>query len=45
MAIWETGGHDLGIKSRKRPKYKTKYQVSNWADYDRALVQRSDVTL
>jgi len=38
-------GHDLGMKSRVHPKYKTKYRVSNWADYDRALVQRSDITL
>jgi hypothetical protein len=27
------------------PKYKTKYRVSNWAEYDRALVQRGDITL
>ncbi len=38
-------GHDLGMKSRIHPKYKTKYRVSNWADYDRALVQRGDITL
>jgi hypothetical protein len=37
--------HDLGMKSRVHPKYKTKYRVSNWADYDRALVQRGDITL
>ena len=33
------------MKSRIHPKYKTKYRVSNWADYDRALVQRGDITL
>ena len=38
-------GHDLGMKSRVHPKYKTKYRVSNWADYDRALVHRGDITL
>ena len=38
-------GHDLGMKSRIHPKYKTKYRVSNWAEYDRALVQRGDITL
>ena len=27
------------------PKYKTKYRVGNWAEYDRALVRRGDVTL
>ena len=38
-------GHDLGMKSRVHPKYKTKYRVTNWAAYDRALVQRGDFTL
>ena len=38
-------GHDLGMKSRVHPTYKTQYRVSNWAEYDRALVQRGDVTL
>ena len=38
-------GHNLGMKSRVHPKYKTKYRVSNWADYDRALAQRGDITL
>ena len=27
------------------PKYKTKYRVGNWTEYDRALVQRGDITL
>ena len=38
-------GHDLGMRSRVHPKYKTKYRVSNWAEYDSALVQRGDITL
>ena len=33
------------MRSRVHPKYKTKYRVSNWSEYDRALVQRGDVTL
>jgi hypothetical protein len=33
------------MKSRVHPKYKTKYRVTNWAQYDRALVQRGDITL
>jgi len=33
------------MKSRVHPKYKTKYRVKNWASYDRALVQRGDVTV
>ena len=33
------------MKSRIHPKYKTKYRVGNWPAYDRALVQRGDVTL
>jgi hypothetical protein len=38
-------GHDLGMKSKVHPKYKTKYHVNNWAEYDQALVQRGDITL
>ena len=38
-------GHDPGTKSRVHPKYKTKYRVSNWSKYDRALVERGDITL
>ena len=38
-------GHTLGMNSRVHPKYKTKYRVSNWAEYDRALVQRGSITL
>ncbi len=38
-------GHDPGMNSRVHPKYKTKYRVGNWAEYDRALVQRGDITL
>ncbi len=33
------------MKSRVHPKYTTKYGVGNWPTYDRALVQRGDVTL
>ena len=33
------------MKSRVYPKYKTRYRVGNWAEYERALVQRGDVTL
>jgi hypothetical protein len=33
------------MNSRVQPKYKTKYRASNWAEYDRALVQRGDITL
>ena len=33
------------MNSRVHPKYKTKYRVSNWSEYDRALVQRGDITL
>ena len=32
-------------RSRVHPKFKTKYQVGNWPDYDRGLVRRSDLTL
>ena len=33
------------MKSRVYPKYKTTYRVENWPAYERALVQRGDVTL
>ncbi len=33
------------MKSRVHPKYKTKYRVGNWAEYDRALIRRGDVTI
>ncbi len=33
------------MTSRVHPRYKTKYRVGNWPAYDRALVQRGDVTL
>ena len=33
------------MKSRVDPKYKTKYHVANWPEYERALVQRGDITL
>ena len=33
------------MKSRVHPKYKTGYHVGNWPEYNRALVQRGDVTL
>ena len=33
------------MKSRVHPKYTTQYRVGNWAEYDRALVRRGDVTL
>lgn len=38
-------GQALDMKSRVRPKQKTKYGVSNWSGYDQALVQRGDITL
>jgi hypothetical protein len=32
-------------KSRVHPKYKTKYRVGNWSDYDRSLVERGNLTI
>ena len=32
-------------RSRVHPKYKTKYHVANWPDYDRSLVERGNITL
>ena len=42
---WRRQAHDLDMKSRMHPKYKTKYHVWNWPAYDRALVQRGDITV
>ena len=33
------------MKSSVHPKYKTKYHVGNGPAYDRALVQRGDITV
>jgi hypothetical protein len=38
-------GHFLGMNSRVHPNDKTKYRVNNWSEYDRALVQRGEITL
>lgn len=32
-------------RSRVHPKFKTKYRVANWSDYDRSLVERGNITL
>ena len=37
--------HDLSMKSKIHPKYKTKYRIGNWAAYERSLVDRGDITL
>ena len=46
---WRAGsdavGHPWRMKSRVHPKYKTRYRVTNWREYERGLVQRGDVTV
>ena len=32
-------------RSKVHPRYKTRYRVTNWAEYDRALRDRGDITL
>ena len=32
-------------RSKVHPTYKTKYRVTNWPEYDRALVRRGDLTI
>ena len=32
-------------RPNRHPKYKTVYRVKNWAEYDRALRARGDITL
>ncbi|MDA1093371.1 MAG: transposase [Acidobacteria bacterium] len=45
LALGHLPAHDLDMKSGVHPTYKTKYDVGHWPEYDRALVQRGDVTL
>ena len=33
------------MKSRVHPRYKIRYRVTNWREYERGLVQRGDVTI
>jgi hypothetical protein len=33
------------MNSRVHPKYKTKYRVQNWQEYERGLVERGDITV
>jgi IS5 family transposase len=33
------------MNSRVHPKFKTRYRVTNWSEYDRSLVQRGDITM
>ena len=33
------------MSSRVHPKFKTKYRVADWPEYERSLVQRGDITL
>ena len=35
----------FGMNSRVHPNYKTQCRVTNWPFYDRALVQRGDITM
>ncbi len=32
------------MNSWVHPTYKTRYHVTNWANYDRTLVEREDIT-
>jgi len=32
-------------RPNRHPKYKTAYRVKNWAEYDKALRDRGDITL
>ncbi len=35
----------LAKRSRVHPKYKAKYRVASWSDYDRSLVERGNIPL
>ncbi|MFT7485859.1 MAG: hypothetical protein ACI9F9_001710 [Candidatus Paceibacteria bacterium] len=46
FSSWPAGSVEApGMNSRVHPNFKTKYRVTNWVEYDRALVQRGDLTL
>ena len=45
LSLGRSKAHDLEVKSRVHPTYKTKDHVGNWPAYDRALVQRGEITL
>ena len=32
-------------KRKRHPKYKTKYRVKNWAEYEKSLRDRGDITV
>ena len=40
LALLARVPHDLLMKSKVHPKYKTKYHVGNWPAYERSLVDR-----
>ncbi|MFT7678268.1 MAG: hypothetical protein ACI8QC_002254 [Planctomycetota bacterium] len=33
------------MKSRVHPKYKARYRITNWREYEQGLVRRGDVTI
>ncbi len=35
----------MSKRSKVHPTYKTKYRVTNWPEYDQALVRRGDLTI
>ena len=35
----------MSKRSKVHPTYKTRYRVTNWPEYDRALVRRGDLTI
>ena len=48
MVVYITGSsmeRMMSKRSKVHPTYKTKYRVTNWPEYDRALVRRGDLTI
>ena len=39
--IW----HPWAMNSRVHPNFKTRYRVTNWAEYDQSLMRRGEITL
>ena len=40
-----TASASLCMKSKVHPKFKAKYRVGNWSNYDQSLAKRGDITL
>ena len=45
QAIPSVSGETDLMRSRIHPNHKTKYRIQNWAEYEKGLVRRGDITV